>query len=250
MQIEELKPLPNRERKVLLERRAQERRARQAMMGERRRELLLDVATDALTESGWDGFNLRDMAAKAGYSAAALYAYFDSKEQLLACVRDRWLQTLLGAVEQARLPRSRTQVKVDGAPWQPLYAARMQTWWSAVARHPAASHLMFLPWQPTTLVGASTGLMSAMERVTAAAQDGLEQGWGDGVAARRAHGDILAVGLGYLLALGSTSEPTLTQAMEARFLDAMSVRLQAGGRVSAAADDADVQADLFLAGPQ
>jgi len=92
--------------------------------------------------------------------------------------------------------------------------------------------------------------MSAMERVTAAAQDVLEQGWGDGVAARRAHGDILAVGLGYLLALGSTSEPTLTQAMEARFLDAMSVRLQAGGRVSAAADDADVQADLFLAGPQ
>ena len=120
MQIEELKPLPNRERKVLLERRAQERRARQAMMGERRRELLLDVATDALTESGWGGFNLRDMAAKAGYSAAALYAYFDSKEQLLACVRDRWLQSLLGAVEQARLPRSRTQVKVDGAPWQYL----------------------------------------------------------------------------------------------------------------------------------
>lgn len=247
MQIEELKPLPSQERKALMLRRSQERRARQVMMGERRRELLLDAATDVLAESGWEGFNLRDMAAKAGYSAGALYAYFDSKEQLLACVRDRWLQSLCVVVEQAKLPRSRAQSKADEASWQPLYTARMQMWWTSVARHRAAWQLMCLPWQPSGS-GGSTGLMFAMERVTAMAQDGLEQGWSDGAAARRAHGDILAMGLGYLLALGSTAEATMVQAMETRFIEALSVRLQVGGAVGALGHDADVQADLFSAG--
>ena len=246
MKIEELQELPTQERKALMARRAKERQARQEKMGEQRRELLLDVASDLLTEVGWDGFNLRDMAARAGYSAGAIYAYFDGKEHLLACLRVRWLQGLRVSVEQARIGRTRASPKWEGPPWQQIYLARMHVWWVGVARNPSGWALMLFPWQAGAQPGASlVGLLPAMEEVTSIAQDALEEGWVDGPLARKAHGDILALGMGYLLALGPAAEPAMFSAMESRFVDAMLVRLSDGQRLAGASADVEAQPDLF-----
>ncbi len=248
MKIDELQELPSKERKALLARRAQERAARQEKMGEQRRALLLDVATDLLAESGWEGFNLRDMAARAGYSAGALYAYFESKEHLLSSLRARWLSNLRTAVEQAKPLRGRSAAKPEGPVWQQLYMSRMQLWWGTVARHPIGSTVLLLPWEPARAAQPAAGLLHAMEQVTAPAQDVLEEGWGDSAAARCAHGDILALGMGYVLALGSAAEPALVQAMESRFLQAMRLRLQSEQAIATTTAEAEAQPDLFTSG--
>lgn len=47
------------------------------------RERLLSVATELVTESGLDGFSLRELARRADYSPGALYRHFSSREAIL-----------------------------------------------------------------------------------------------------------------------------------------------------------------------
>src|ERR1044072_7512545 len=73
---------------------------RQAVSGHKR-EVILDAARQSLTEEGLEGASLRAIATRAGYTPAALYFHFDSKEAIYAEVLRDSLASLGGAVDKS-----------------------------------------------------------------------------------------------------------------------------------------------------
>ena len=55
-------------------------------MREETREAILDAGREMVEREGIDGFSLRGVARAVGYSPAAIYEYFGSKEDLLDCL--------------------------------------------------------------------------------------------------------------------------------------------------------------------
>ncbi len=85
-----------------IERRGINRRER------KREEACLDIlgaATQVFRERGFAGAGMRDIAAAAGLSAATLYYYFQSKDEILYFCQDRTLDRTLDALELARKTR-------------------------------------------------------------------------------------------------------------------------------------------------
>jgi len=77
---------------------AKERKiGRQKAVSDLKRELILDAARKAFEADGLDGASLRAIAAGAGYTPAALYFHFESKEAIYAEV----LRSSLANLEQA-----------------------------------------------------------------------------------------------------------------------------------------------------
>lgn len=77
------------------------RQSRREAVSERKRELILDAARDVFAEEGLDGASLRAIAVRAGYTPAALYFHFDSKEALYAALLHDSLGALGTAVADA-----------------------------------------------------------------------------------------------------------------------------------------------------
>jgi AcrR family transcriptional regulator len=97
---------------------ARERKiGRQKAVSDLKRELILDAARKAFEADGLDGASLRAIAAGAGYTPAALYFHFESKEAIYAEV----LRSSLANLEQA-VNRSIARAK---APVDRLRAAAM-----------------------------------------------------------------------------------------------------------------------------
>ena len=87
---------------------AKERKsARQQAVSELKRSLILDAARKVFEADGLDGASLRAIASAAGYTPAALYFHFDSKEAIYAEVLRSSLVKLGTAVSRAVL-RART----------------------------------------------------------------------------------------------------------------------------------------------
>ena len=80
---------------------------RRVAAGERKRDLILTAARKVFEQEGLDGASLRAIAAAAGYTPAALYFHFDSKEAIYAEVLRRSLVDLEAAIDGA-LARART----------------------------------------------------------------------------------------------------------------------------------------------
>ena len=81
---------------------AEKRRAgRQQAVSEHKRELILDAARKVFASEGLEGASLRAIATRAGYTPAALYFHFDSKEAIYAEVLRDSLASLGGAVDKA-----------------------------------------------------------------------------------------------------------------------------------------------------
>ena len=59
------------------------------------------VATELFAELGYDGFNMRRLAARLGVSAMTAYRYFDGKTDILAAVRARGFVRLAERLETA-----------------------------------------------------------------------------------------------------------------------------------------------------
>src|SRR5690348_17602786 len=83
---------------------------RRKAVSDLKRELILDAARRVFEAEGLDGASLRAIAAGAGYTPAALYFHFESKEAIYAEVL-RTSLTNLGlavnrAVSRAKTPRS------------------------------------------------------------------------------------------------------------------------------------------------
>ncbi|WP_069877897.1 TetR/AcrR family transcriptional regulator [Bosea sp. BIWAKO-01] len=74
---------------------------RKRAVTELRRGLILDAARTVFERDGLDGASLRAIAAEAGYTPAALYFHFDSKEMLYAEVLGQSLSALRNHVDKA-----------------------------------------------------------------------------------------------------------------------------------------------------
>ncbi|MGN6550187.1 MAG: TetR family transcriptional regulator, partial [Pararhizobium sp.] len=81
---------------------ASERRsARKRAVAELKRSLILQAARAAFETEGLEGTSLRSIAARAGYTPAALYFHFESKEALYGEVLAASLERLHAAVHAA-----------------------------------------------------------------------------------------------------------------------------------------------------
>lgn len=89
----------------------QRRLERQQAVSELKRELILDAARKEFEAEGLDGASLRGIAATAGYTPAALYFHFPSKEAIYAEVLRGSLASLAAtvgrAVQRAETPAGR-----------------------------------------------------------------------------------------------------------------------------------------------
>ncbi|MBN8974784.1 MAG: TetR/AcrR family transcriptional regulator [Rhizobiales bacterium] len=95
----------------------EKQRSRREAVSEHKRELILDAAKQVFVKEGLEGASLRAIAVRAGYTPAALYFHFESKEEIYAEVLKSSLASLGVTVDQA-VARTRT-------PEQKLKAAAM-----------------------------------------------------------------------------------------------------------------------------
>jgi AcrR family transcriptional regulator len=91
---------------------AKERKiGRQKAVSDLKRELILDAARKVFEADGLDGASLRAIAAAAGYTPAALYFHFESKEaiyaEVLRCSLTNLRQAISRAVSRAKTATDR-----------------------------------------------------------------------------------------------------------------------------------------------
>src|SRR5260221_11473500 len=79
----------------------EQKSARQQAVNALKRALILDAARKLFEADGLDGASLRAIASTAGYTPAALYFHFDSKEAIYAEVLRDSLASLGGTVDEA-----------------------------------------------------------------------------------------------------------------------------------------------------
>lgn len=69
-------------------------RARRAREIERTRQDILEAAARAFVQGGFKAATMQDIAKEAGYTAASLYSYFSSKEEILTGLRELVMEEL------------------------------------------------------------------------------------------------------------------------------------------------------------
>jgi AcrR family transcriptional regulator len=79
----------------------EKRQSRRAAVSGHKRDLILDAAKQIFAEEGLEGASLRAIAVRSGYTPAALYFHFESKEAIYAEVLQASLAALGAAVDQA-----------------------------------------------------------------------------------------------------------------------------------------------------
>lgn len=91
----------------------QQREGRRQAVSAHKRALILKAAREVFAAEGLEGGSLRAIAARAGYTPAALYFHFDSKEAIYAEVLRASLaalgRTIDAAVAEAHAPEQRLQ---------------------------------------------------------------------------------------------------------------------------------------------
>ena len=102
------------------------RTARQAAVAGLKRELILDAATEVFARDGLDGASLRAIARAAGYTPAAIYFHFDSKEAIYAGLLERSLAALRERVAAAAAAHAapRAALRAAAEAWFDFYAER------------------------------------------------------------------------------------------------------------------------------
>jgi AcrR family transcriptional regulator len=95
----------------------QKRESRRESVSGHKRDLILGAAREVFAAEGLEGASLRAIATRAGYTPAALYFHFDSKEAIYAEVLRGSLTSLGAAVDRA--------VAKTKGPKQKLLAAAM-----------------------------------------------------------------------------------------------------------------------------
>src|SRR4051795_2313353 len=85
----------------------EQRIGQQKAVSELKRSLIMDAARQVFEAEGLDGASLRAIATAAGYTPAALYFHFESKEAIYAQVLRESLTDLRKAIDRATT-RART----------------------------------------------------------------------------------------------------------------------------------------------
>ncbi len=81
------------------------------------RQRLLDVAVGLISRHGFAGTSLQMIADELGFTKAAIYYHFRTRDQLLVAVMDPMLHQIRGVVEMAesqRTPRAQMNAMVEG----------------------------------------------------------------------------------------------------------------------------------------
>jgi AcrR family transcriptional regulator len=64
-------------------------------------DLIVAASIEVMSEHGYHGTSVRDIAERAGVSPAAMYHHFSSKHDILATIMERGIEELLGRTENA-----------------------------------------------------------------------------------------------------------------------------------------------------
>lgn len=124
------------------------------------RDRVCAAAAELVAELGYDGFNMRVLAARLGVSAMTAYRYFDSKADILAAMRARGFDALARRIETA----------AEAAPSTPeRFVAACSAHVAFAREEPIRYRLMFDLSQPQTarpaeLVRAEASAYEALAR--------------------------------------------------------------------------------------
>jgi AcrR family transcriptional regulator len=80
---------------------------------ERTREDILDAALRAFVRSGFQSVTMRDIAREAGYTAAALYTYFENKQEIVGALLKLVLDEFLAVFEEPLPPALRFPQRLE-----------------------------------------------------------------------------------------------------------------------------------------
>ena len=241
--------------------RVADRQARQQRFGDERRQQLLDVAWTLWQETGGQGFNMRQLAQRAGYTAGALYAYFPGREAILSALQQRVVQELADLVAGIRAPRGERMARprkeggmvssAQAVQARALFIERSVAWWACLAGDSQRLQLVLHGGHGLQdAAGEATGSTSVLlARLADALQPCLETLQTCGLppdAAQQLHDEVLAYGLG-LLVLQGPKRGEGRAVMEARFVQSLQRWMEVA--LAAAPQDADEagQGDLFSA---
>ena len=231
----------------------QGRRERQQRDAHARHRLLLDAAWALMNEVGPHALNMRDLGARAGYSAGAIYSYFPNRDHLIAELRQRLLDSLKARVERAVKPGKKAKfagsAESDVAP--DAFERGTLAWWLALASDPNALTLLLTGHAALLPEGEGVDLLSSLAEATGACAQALgDMGLGRD-AAEGLHSQVMCFGVGMLVTqAASAGSPVGRKALALQFVEVVRLWLNAAGGkdnvVTKPVDDgATVQVDLF-----
>ena len=190
VQIHDLKPVLSETEMLALREHQAQRQQRQAAQSMQRRGLVLEAARRVFAERGLDGASIREIARRAGYTAGAIYSYFDSKEAIHVALLGESLERLRLAMEAPRVPRGQHRAALE---------ARARAWFAFYVAHPQDLDLALLRTHGPE-GGAQSALLDArvLEVMRPCEQALLSLGL-DQEAAVQERTSLLAYGLGLLV---------------------------------------------------
>lgn len=162
----DITPVPTQEALERKRLRAIVKRERQAKAVAQRRAFVLDEALKLYAELGPDRFHVRELAARTGYTAGALYLYFDGKDAILGALRQRLLQSLAERAGAGKLGKGGTALAVTRAQW----VSRCLGWWQLLGHDPHALALLLMPAAADGKPDLADELLATLHGL----QDGLE----------------------------------------------------------------------------
>lgn len=210
--LDELRPLPSAADQAEAQRQLELRQQRQLAMSDTRRAHVLDAARRVFADKGVEGASIREIAREAGYTAGALYSYFDSKEAIYAALLAESLDRLMAEVQAARTTK--------GQPGKAL-AAKAQAWFGFYAGNPRDLDLGFYLVNGLAPHGLTQELDRALNERLLEALRPCEQALEDlglpSDAAARENAALFAHGMGLLLLKHTGRIRLFGQAAEALF---------------------------------
>jgi AcrR family transcriptional regulator len=242
-------PIPSAEQLKLQQQRVSDRRRRQQRLGDERRRQLLDTAWALWQEAGAAGFNMRQLAQRAGYTAGALYAYFPGRDAILSALQQRVIQELGEMVIAVKVPRGRRDAAAADAAAavqaRGLFIERSLAWWSRLASDAQRLQLVLhgghgLPENEGQGSGSASILLARLAEALQPCLDALQASGLPPDTAQQVHDEVLAYGLGLLVLLGP-DRAGARSAMETRFVQSLHRWLDVALGVSTEAG----QGDLF-----
>lgn len=212
VQLDELRPVPSVAEQAEAQRQLELRQQRQLAMSDTRRAHVLDAARRVFAERGVEGASIREIAREAGYTAGALYSYFDSKEAIYAALLAESLDRLQAEVLAARAAK--------GQPAR-LLVAKAQAWFGFYVHHPRDLDLGFYLVNGLAPGGLTQSLDRALNERLMEALQPCEQAFEEmGLspdAAARENAALFAHGMGLLLLQHTGRIKLFGQAAEALF---------------------------------
>jgi AcrR family transcriptional regulator len=113
---------------------------RQQALNDSRRAMMLDAARTVFEKLGIEGASIREIAKQAGYTAGAIYSYFENKEAIYGALLADSLERLNAAVASAGEPGNQTHAA--SSPAEKL-DAKAGAWFGFFAANPRDLDLGF-----------------------------------------------------------------------------------------------------------